>query len=61
MWDAIPEIIRAFSDAGVSGHWMGACLVTAIAGFFWGGRNLRAMRHNVADHLKSMGDKLAEH
>lgn len=57
----IPDIIRALSDAGVSG-WM-FCLwgVLFIVGVGWMGKSLRGLKHNVADHLKSMGDKLAEH
>jgi hypothetical protein len=55
--EALPAVIKALSDAGVSGQWMGGCIVLAIVGFFWGGKSLKGMKHNVADHLK----KLAEH
>jgi len=53
MWEAIPEIIRAFSDAGVSGYWFGIWICLFIVGVFWGGKNMVGLRRNVAEHFKS--------
>lgn len=56
MWESLPKIIRAFSDAGVSGWMLWTWAMVMTAGFFWGGKNLKAMKHNVAEHLKHLAE-----